>query len=200
MTSSPTSCSRTEGLIQVFIGFPPLARAARTSRAACADLIGNRRDHDQSYFPLSAIKATDATLLRMAPPAPRRGKRDARASRSSSFARARTAIDPLGRSPALPSRVENRRGGRSGRRAGNQCCRRSASDDVDLGRQIARDLEADFLLANRRLAPALHGESSLELPRADRRPVWNAANVAKRFDNFKSQVRDHIIRSTYHHA
>ena len=29
-------------------------------------------------------------------------------------------------------------------------------DDVDLGRQVARDFEADFLLANLRLVPDLH--------------------------------------------
>jgi hypothetical protein len=34
-------------------------------------------------------------------------------------------------------------------------------DDVDLGRQIARDLEADFLLTHLRLVPNFHGVSSL---------------------------------------
>jgi hypothetical protein len=36
-----------------------------------------------------------------------------------------------------------------------------SSDDVDLGRQIARNLEPDFLLAHLRLVPNLHGISSL---------------------------------------
>src|SRR5690606_22729754 len=32
-------------------------------------------------------------------------------------------------------------------------------DDVDLSRQVRRDFEANFLLANRRLHPGLHGSS-----------------------------------------
>jgi hypothetical protein len=36
----------------------------------------------------------------------------------------------------------------------------TASDDVDLGRQIARNLEADFLLTHLRLVPNLHDDVS----------------------------------------
>ena len=36
-------------------------------------------------------------------------------------------------------------------------------DDVDLGRQVAGDFEANFLLTNLRLAPNFHGVLSYDL-------------------------------------
>lgn len=46
-----------------------------------------------------------------------------------------------------------------GRRALNAW--QSSLDDVDLGGQVARHFEANFLFANLRLAPGLHGIASI---------------------------------------
>ena len=47
-----------------------------------------------------------------------------------------------------------------------QASRSTDLDNVDLGRQVRRHFEADFLLAHCGLGPGLHGISSLELVRA----------------------------------
>jgi hypothetical protein len=67
------------------------------------------------------------------------------------------ARDPL---PDFPKQKPKAKTAADGRRSGTQGSNSLRLDQVDLSGEIARDLEANFLLANFGLRPRLHGVSS----------------------------------------
>jgi hypothetical protein len=69
-------------------------------------------------------------------------------------------------------------------------------DNVDLSRQVRRDFEADFLLAYGGLCPGLHDDLLIVKTVAQLfiRSTAHYEKVSMSGDNYKSQIRDLIIR------
>jgi hypothetical protein len=66
-----------------------------------------------------------------------------------------------------------------------------ASDEVDLGREIRGNFEADFLLAYSGLGPSFHDVLHQER-RGTSHPM--IAKVATGYDNVQSHLRENLIR------
>ena len=69
-------------------------------------------------------------------------------------------------------------------------------DQVDLGGEVGRDFEADFLLANFRLGPGLHDVSSNKVALVFGRAARSACPVQKYLGNSSFESQSHFTNAS----